>query len=175
MKTTKEQKRHVETLLIFDYAPPSYTNEALANVLADFDTIEVLEGMLGELESKYQAEKKRADTAEANYRFMVERAAEQKLDGYRELAARAAKAEEERDKANARVSELTRIDPQNPDAFTLQKRATLSFREAAEGFKEQVRKLREGASIALSQISKGDDYEAVQALRKAMHATEPRE
>lgn len=39
----------------------------------------------------------RADEAEKNYRFMVERAADQKLDGYRELGARAAAAENGRD------------------------------------------------------------------------------
>ena len=47
------------------------------------------------------------DKADANYRFMVERAADQKLDGYRELGARAAAAENradtlERDLAAAR-------------------------------------------------------------------------
>jgi len=41
------------------------------------------------------------DKAEANYRFMVERAADEKLDGYRELGARAAAAENERDAAIA--------------------------------------------------------------------------
>jgi hypothetical protein len=41
------------------------------------------------------------DEARANYRFMVERAADQKLDGYRELGARAAAAEQERDEARA--------------------------------------------------------------------------
>lgn len=45
----------------------------------------------------------RADAAEANYRFMVERAADARLDGYRELAARAATAERERDDAVARA------------------------------------------------------------------------
>jgi hypothetical protein len=39
----------------------------------------------------------RADTAEVNYRFMIERAADEKLDGYRELGQRAANAERERD------------------------------------------------------------------------------
>jgi hypothetical protein len=40
--------------------------------------------------------------AEANYRFMVERAADEKLDGYRELGARAAAAENERDRLGSR-------------------------------------------------------------------------
>jgi hypothetical protein len=39
----------------------------------------------------------RAEKAEADVRFMVEKAADQKLDGYRELAARAAAAEDRRD------------------------------------------------------------------------------
>ena len=44
-------------------------------------------------------EKARADKAEANYRWMVERAADQRLDGYRELGARCAALEAERDAA----------------------------------------------------------------------------
>ena len=43
----------------------------------------------------------RAEKAEANYRFMVERAADEKLDGYRELGARAAAAEERAEKAES--------------------------------------------------------------------------
>lgn len=39
------------------------------------------------------------DKARANYAFMVQRAMNEKLDGYRELGARAAEAEAERDKA----------------------------------------------------------------------------
>ena len=39
------------------------------------------------------------DKALADYRFMVERAADEKLDGYRELAARAAAAENARDES----------------------------------------------------------------------------
>ena len=41
----------------------------------------------------------RAEQAEANYRWMVERAADQRLDGYRELGARCAALEAERDAA----------------------------------------------------------------------------
>ena len=44
------------------------------------------------------AERER-DEARANYAFMVERAADQKLDGYRELGARAAAAEERAERA----------------------------------------------------------------------------
>ena len=53
----------------------------------------------------YQAQ--RADAAEANYRFMVERSAGGgRLDGYRELGQRAADAERERDEARAEVARL---------------------------------------------------------------------
>jgi chromosome segregation ATPase len=41
----------------------------------------------------------RAEKAEANYRFMVERAADEKLDGYRELGQRAASAEARAERA----------------------------------------------------------------------------
>jgi diphthamide synthase (EF-2-diphthine--ammonia ligase) len=47
---------------------------------------------------------------------------------------------EDLETALARISELTRINPEDPDAFTLQKRATLSFQAAAEGFKERAEK-----------------------------------
>jgi DNA repair exonuclease SbcCD ATPase subunit len=57
--------------------------------------------------------KERAEKAEKNYRFMVERAADEKLDGYRELGQRAADAENQRDNiqralaaAQERVREL---------------------------------------------------------------------
>jgi predicted RNase H-like HicB family nuclease len=51
---------------------------------------------------------KERDEARANYQFMVDRAADEKLDGYRELAARAAKAEQERDEARTRCDYLGR-------------------------------------------------------------------
>jgi len=53
------------------------------------------------------------DEARANYAFMVKRAADQRLDGYRELGARAAAAENERDEARAalkRCEEGRRVD-----------------------------------------------------------------
>lgn len=43
------------------------------------------------------------DTAQANYQFMVNRAADEKLDGYRELGARAAHAENTVDRLRARL------------------------------------------------------------------------
>ena len=51
----------------------------------------------------------RAEKAEANYKFMVERAADEKLDGYRKLGTRAAAAEEERDKAIARAETAEQV------------------------------------------------------------------
>lgn len=52
-----------------------------------------------------EAERER-DQAQANYRFMVERAADRSLDGYRELAHKAATAENERDELRAEIARL---------------------------------------------------------------------
>ena len=54
--------------------------------------------------------KVRAEKAEANYAFMVKRAADEKLDGYRELGARAAAAESAADALRARIAELEARD-----------------------------------------------------------------
>ncbi len=48
----------------------------------------------------------RAEKAEADYQFMVDRAADEHLDGYRELGAKCAALEERAEKAEARVKEL---------------------------------------------------------------------
>ncbi len=48
----------------------------------------------------------RAETAEKNYNWMVEHAADEKLDGYRELGQRAADAEERAEKAEGEVISL---------------------------------------------------------------------
>lgn len=58
------------------------------------------------LDERIQRLTRERDEARANYAFMVARAADQKLDGYRELGARAAAAENERDQLKARVKEL---------------------------------------------------------------------
>jgi len=58
------------------------------------------------LSAKLEAAETRAKEAEKNYRWMVERAADEKLDGYRELGARAAEAERQRDEALAQVARL---------------------------------------------------------------------
>ncbi len=47
------------------------------------------------------------DEARANYQWMVERAADRKIDGYRELGQRAADAENERDEARAELAKAT--------------------------------------------------------------------
>lgn len=49
---------------------------------------------------------KERNEARANYQFMVERAANERLDGYRELGARAAKAENDSVALRAHVAEL---------------------------------------------------------------------
>lgn len=49
---------------------------------------------------------KERDEARKNYQFMVDRACDQRLDGYRELGAKAAAAENERDKLRAEVARL---------------------------------------------------------------------
>lgn len=48
------------------------------------------------------------DEARANYQFMVNRAADEKLDGYRELGKRAADAENERDSLRAKLEAAER-------------------------------------------------------------------
>ena len=60
------------------------------------------------LSAKLEAAETRAKEAEKNYRWMVERAADEKLDGYRELGARAAEAERQRDEALALLAEVSR-------------------------------------------------------------------
>ena len=51
------------------------------------------------LEHALTVTERERDEAQANYRLMVERAADEKLDGYRELASRLAAMEAERDEA----------------------------------------------------------------------------
>lgn len=65
-------------------------------------------GQFAKLWEGLKAAVKRAEKAEANYRFMVERAANEKLDGYRELGERAAKAENERDSMRLRAEQAER-------------------------------------------------------------------
>ena len=55
------------------------------------------------LRADVRTEKILREKAEANYAFMVKRAADQSLDGYRELGARCAQLEAERDEARAKL------------------------------------------------------------------------
>jgi hypothetical protein len=61
------------------------------------------------MRAELAAERARAEKAEANYAFMVERAADQHLGGYRELGARAASAENEADRLRNRLRETAQI------------------------------------------------------------------
>lgn len=54
-------------------------------------------GVCSRCHEKYMTVIAERDEALAKYQFMVDRAADEKLDGYRELAARIAAAENERD------------------------------------------------------------------------------
>ena len=51
-------------------------------------------------------ERNRAEKAEKNYQFMVDRAANENLDGYRELGAKCASLEERAEKSEAQVKML---------------------------------------------------------------------
>jgi hypothetical protein len=61
------------------------------------------------------------DEARANYQFMVNRACNEKLDGYRELGAKCASLEEERDAARAEMKRL-RSDKELAEAFASERR-----------------------------------------------------
>jgi hypothetical protein len=68
--------------------------------------VSTLRGDIDDLTRKLTEASRERDEAQANYRFMVERAADQRLDGYRELGQRAATAENERDEARAQLATL---------------------------------------------------------------------
>ena len=59
------------------------------------------------LTAELAAMTERAAKAEENYQFMVDRAADQKLDGYRELGQRAADAENRADRLTAELAAMT--------------------------------------------------------------------
>ena len=96
------------------------------------------------------AERER-DEARANYAFMVERAADQKLDGYRELGARAAAAEERAEKAERERDALRHhYDEASPEHNLL---ALLDMyderRVAAESERDEARAERDALHVAL--------------------------
>jgi len=62
-------------------------------------------------EAEVKRQERRALDAEEKYRWMVEHAAAQRLDGYRELGSRAASAENERDVAIAECERLRAAHP----------------------------------------------------------------
>ena len=59
-----------------------------------------------QLQEEVERLRKDRDDYKAKYEFMVERAANEKLDGYRELGAKCASLEQERDEARAKVALL---------------------------------------------------------------------
>ncbi len=80
----------------------TYTNDDDEDCVRDtvFDTLEryiksAFESGRASRDAEVEALTSERDTAQANYRFMVERAADEKLDGYRELAAQLAEKEAE--------------------------------------------------------------------------------
>jgi len=79
----------------------------------DTTKADIWRDMSVEARQEYDQLRAERDEAQANYRFMVERAADQRLDGYRELGARAAAAENERDKA---LVELKRMKERPAEA-----------------------------------------------------------
>ena len=84
-------------------------------------------------EWKARAEKaeRERDEARANYAFMVERAADQKLDGYRELGARAAAAEERAERAERERDARPDISAEDARAFMMFK--PVPARDSREG------------------------------------------
>lgn len=80
----------------------------------------------------------RSEKAEANYAFMVKRAMDEKLDGYRELGARAANAESEADRLRARLRETAQVLIEEIGAD-----GPMDAEDAARKAVERMRKLRE--------------------------------
>jgi hypothetical protein len=72
----------------------------------DIDAARTLARAVLDYEATMETLHEERDEARANFRWMVEHAADEKLDGYRELGAKAAKAEQERDDARAEVEQL---------------------------------------------------------------------
>ena len=89
------------------------TDEEIAAIAPD------LAASVVALYAKVEEEKARADKAEANYRWMVERTADQRLDGYRELAAKCAALEAQKDQLQLLVDEAYDIiNGQNNPAWS---------------------------------------------------------
>lgn len=95
------------------------------------------------------------DEAASKYLFMVERAADQKLDGYRELGARAAAAENERDVAqafhNVAVAERNALHYENQKLRSALRKLLLSRDAAWKGGHDWEEALEEAIRVYGSQ------------------------
>jgi hypothetical protein len=89
-------------------------------------------GDVAELRCELAERTAERDEARSNYQWMVDHAADQRLDGYRELGARAAAAENERDKALALAGRLRRELIEAREAASSSRSAELQRRLGAE-------------------------------------------
>ena len=99
-----------------------------------------------QLRAELEAEREAKEKAEANYRFMVERAAAQTLDGYRELGARAASAENALSDARASLAKV------RADRDTM-----IATHDEVERELEAERALREGLEAELAKVERERD------------------
>ena len=110
------------------------------------------------------------DEAQANYRWMVEHAADQRLDGYRELGQRAAVAETERDEARAEIARLRaeagdylRPDVRQAARMAMEERGRL--RSELRATEKQMEVFREERDAARAEIARIESHyrEAIKA------------
>jgi len=127
------------------------------------------------------------DKAQANYQFMVERAADQRLDGYRELGARAAAAENELDRVRANrdaYEEACRLQVLERADLEARLKQALEERDEACEELETLRALIEGEPWAGAVMRRerdkareelDDARESVTKAHEALRAAEKRE
>lgn len=127
------------------------------------------------------------DEAQANYRFMVERAADQKLDGYRDIDARAAAAEDELDRVRANrdaYEEACRLQVLERTDLQARLKQALEERDEACEELETLRALIEGEPWAGAVVrrerdsareERDDALASCEKLREALRAAEKRE
>lgn len=84
-----------------------YAAEELAELRKKVAAASALEAVIATSASVEAQLRQERDEARAKYQWMVDRACDERLDGYRELGARAAAAENERDALLYRVDSLT--------------------------------------------------------------------
>ena len=110
-------------------------NAALLLMKDEEARAEKAERFIATADSEWKARAEKAererDEARANYAFMVERAADQKLDGYRELGARAAAAEERAERAERERDARPDISAEDARAFMMFK--PVPARDSREG------------------------------------------